>query len=59
MVLGQEDASCPFGEADATLLAGNRFHNYDIASFDDIQAEVRYCGLMRRRRAVVACDKLK
>jgi len=38
---------------------GDRFHNYDIASFGGIQAEVRYCGLATRRRAVVACDEGK
>jgi len=57
-----ENASCPFGEADAQKQErlSSRFllfHNCDIAGFDDIFLEERYYGVTMRRRAVVACEE--
>jgi hypothetical protein len=52
----------PSGKRTQTPIVGRRrygFHNYDIASFDDIYAEVKYSGPTRRRRAVVACEECK
>jgi hypothetical protein len=54
-----ENASCPFGEADAQKQERRflLFHNCDIAGFDDIFLEERYYGVTMRRRAVVACEE--